>query len=37
MGIFGKLFDFDKDGRLDAIEQSAELGFVAHILANTEF
>ena len=27
-GIFGDIFDFDGDGRLDIIEQAAELAFI---------
>ena len=34
MGIFGKLFDFNRDGELNAEERSAELGFLAHLLQN---
>lgn len=32
MGIFGNLFDFNRDGRLDALERGAELGFIMHML-----
>ena len=35
MGIFGKLFDVNRDGELNAEERSAELGCVAHLLQNT--
>ena len=28
-GIFGDIFDFDGDGRLDIIEQAAELTFIS--------
>ena len=31
-GIFGDIFDFDGDGRLDIIEQAAELAFIADII-----
>ena len=31
-GIFGDTFDFDSDGRLDIIEQAAELAFIANII-----
>lgn len=27
-GIFGDMFDFNGDGKLDDIEQAAELGFI---------
>ena len=29
-GIFGDIFDFDGDGKLDIIEQAAELAFIAN-------
>ena len=32
MGIFGNLFNLNRDGELDAFEQAAELGFLAHIM-----
>ena len=35
MSIFGKLFDFNRDGELNAEERSAELSFLAHLLQNT--
>ena len=28
MGVFGNLFDFNHDGKLDPMEQGAELGFL---------
>ena len=31
-GIFGDIFDFDGDGKLDIIEQAAELAFIANII-----
>ena len=35
-GIFGDIFDFDSDGRLDIIEQAAELTFIANIIEDKE-
>ena len=35
-GIFGDTFDFDSDGRLDIIEQAAELAFIATIIEEEE-
>ena len=35
-GIFGDIFDFDSDGRLDIIEQAAELAFIATIIEEEE-
>ena len=35
-GIFGDTFDFDSDGRLDIIEQAAELAFIADIIEDEE-
>lgn len=35
-GIFGDIFDFDGDGRLDIIEQAAELMFIADIIEDEE-
>ena len=35
-GIFGDIFDFDGDGRLDIIEQAAELAFIANIIEDEE-
>lgn len=32
MGIFGNWFDFNRDGKLDAFEQAAELGFLAQMI-----
>lgn len=32
MGIFGNLFDFNHDGRMDALEQGAELGFIMQMM-----
>ena len=33
-GIFGDLFDFNGDGRLDTIEQAAEFAFFNDVLKN---
>ena len=35
-GIFGDIFDFDSDGKLDIIEQAAELAFIANIIEDEE-
>ena len=35
-GIFGDIFDFDGDGRLDIIEQAAEFAFIADIIEDEE-
>ena len=32
MGIFGNLFDFNHDGRMDALEQGTELGFIMQMM-----
>ena len=32
-GIFGSLFDFNRDGTLDAIERAAEFQFLDAIIA----
>ena len=32
MPLFGKLFDFDHDGKLDDFEKAAELGFFAQMM-----
>lgn len=32
MGIFGNLFDFNQDGKLDALEQGAEFGFFMQMI-----
>ena len=34
--IFGDIFDFDSDGRLDIIEQAAEFAFIATIIEEEE-
>ena len=35
-GICGEIFDVDGDGRLDIIEQAAELAFIADIIEDEE-
>ena len=35
-GIFGDLFDFNGDGRLDGFEQAADLGFFAFLMEEEE-
>lgn len=35
-GIFGDIFDFDGDGKLDCLEQAAELAFIATIIEEEE-
>lgn len=35
-GIFGDIFDFDGDGRLDIIEQAAELAFIETVIEEEE-
>ena len=35
-GIFGDIFDFDGDGKLEIIEQAAELAFIANIIEDKE-
>ena len=35
-GMFGDIFDFDGDGRLDIIEQAAELAFIADSIEDEE-
>ena len=34
MSIFGKLFDFNRDGELNVDERGAELNFVVYLLQN---
>lgn len=36
MGIFGDLFDFNKDGTLDTFEQAAEFGAFMNLLESEE-
>ena len=36
MGIFGDLFDFNNDGKLDAFEKAAELGLIMQIMDSEE-
>lgn len=35
-GIFGDIFDFDGDGKLDCIEQAEEFAFIADIIEDEE-
>ena len=35
-GIFGDIFDFDGDGKLDCLEQAAELAFITNIIEDEE-
>ena len=35
-GIFGNLFDFNRDGKLDAIERAAEFHFLHDMLAQED-
>ena len=35
-GIFGSLFDLDRDGQLDAMERGAEVGFIEEVLKGDE-
>ena len=35
-GIFGDIFDFDGDGKLDCIEQAEEFAFIATIIEEEE-
>ena len=35
-GIFGDIFDFDGDGKLDIVEQAAELAFIANNIEDEE-
>lgn len=36
MGVFGNLFDFNKDGKLDAFEEAAEFGAFMQIIESEE-
>ena len=36
MGIFGNLFDFNNDGKLDAFEKAAELGMLMEMIDSEE-
>ena len=36
MGILGNLFDFNKDGELDAFEKAAELGALMEMMESEE-
>lgn len=33
MGIFGSLFDLNRDGKMDSFEKAAELCFFAKVIA----
>lgn len=35
-GIFGDIFDFDGDGKLNIIEQAAELAFIETVIEDEE-
>lgn len=35
-GIFGDLFDFNRDGKLDAFEQAAEFSFLNELMDEEE-
>ena len=35
-GIFGDIFDFDGDGKLNIIEQAAELTFIETLIEDEE-
>ena len=32
MGIFGSIFDFNHDGKMDSFEQAAEFGFLTDMM-----
>ena len=36
MGLFGDLFDFNNDGKLDAFEKAAEFGVLADMMDEEE-
>lgn len=36
MGIFGNLFDLNHDGRMDAMEQAAEMSFLQMMIMEEE-
>ena len=36
MGIFGDLFDFNKDGKLDSLEKSLEFGAFMNMVETCE-
>ena len=36
MGIFGNLFDFNKDGKLDGFEKAAEFGAFMQMIESEE-
>ena len=35
-GIFGDMFDFNRDGKLDAFEQASEFAFIHNVMENEE-
>lgn len=35
-GLFGDMFDFDNDGKLNSFEQAAELGFISDCMDEDE-
>lgn len=36
-GLFGDLFDFDRDGELDSFERAAELDYLDHQTRDREY
>lgn len=36
MGIFGDLFDFNRDGRLDSFEKAAEFGAFMNMISDSQ-
>ncbi len=36
MGIFGDMFDFNHDGKLDTFEQAAEFSFIMNMMEEEE-
>ena len=35
-GIFGDMFDFNRDGKLDAFERASEFAFIHNVMKNEE-
>ena len=35
-GIFGDMFDFNRDGKLDAFERPSEFAFIHNVMENEE-
>ena len=35
-GIFGDMFDFNRDGKLDAFERASEFAFIHNVMENEE-